>query len=66
MLTKQPLNDFKKQYKITLLQHICMYNDRHSQQMDNDLQALHSKKLKEQLLFQLLERKWWEPVQNAL
>nr|GMD60443.1 hypothetical protein Iba_scaffold1446773CG0010 [Ipomoea batatas] len=30
-----------------------MRNDMHSQQMDNDMQALHSKKQKEQLLFHL-------------
>lgn len=52
--------------KNTLLQHICMNNDKHSLQMGNDLQALHSKMLKEQLLFQLLGRKWSVMAQNAL
>lgn len=43
---------------ITPLRRKCKNNDRHSQLMGNGLQAPHSKRQKEQLLFQLLERKW--------
>lgn len=51
---------------ITPLQHKCKNNDRHSQLTGNDLQAPHSKRQKEQLLFQLLERKWRGPGLSAL